>query len=81
MQTDAAREIQRIDEQEESYENFNDLVDKYDELISNPRNPLWSRFAMGTYAPGSTFKPVVASASLEEGAISADTIFNCGGTM
>ena len=36
---------------------------------------------MGTYAPGSTFKPVVASASLEEGTISADTIFNCGGRM
>ena len=61
--------------------DLNDYYDKYDELISNPRNPLWSRFAMGTYAPGSTFKPVVASASLEEGAISADTIFNCGGTM
>ncbi len=56
--------------------DLNDYYDKYDELISNPRNPLWSRFAMGTYAPGSTFKPVVASASLEEGAIRADTIFN-----
>ena len=61
--------------------DLNDYYDKYDELISNPRNPLWSRFAMGTYAPGSTFKPVVASASLEEGTISADTIFNCGGRM
>lgn len=61
--------------------DLNDYYDKYDELISNPRNPLWSRFAMGTYAPGSTFKPVVASASLEEGTISPSTVFNCGGIM
>ena len=61
--------------------DLNDYYDKYDQLIADPRNPLWSRFAMGTYAPGSTFKPVVASASLEEGTISADTIFNCGGRM
>lgn len=61
--------------------DLNDYYDKYDELISNSRNPLWSRFAMGTYAPGSTFKPVVATASLEEGSISADTVFSCNGTM
>lgn len=61
--------------------DLNDYYDKYDELISNPRNPLWSRFAMGTYAPGSTFKPVVASASLEEGTITPSTVFSCGGTM
>ena len=61
--------------------DLNDYYDKYDELISNPRNPLWSRFAMGTYAPGSTFKPVVASASLEEGTITPSTVFNCGGIM
>ena len=61
--------------------DLNDYYDKYDELISNSRNPLWSRFAMGTYAPGSTFKPVVASASLEEGTITPSTVFNCGGIM
>lgn len=61
--------------------DLNDYYDKYDELASDRRNPLWSRFAMGTYAPGSTFKPVVASASLEEGTISADTVFTCNGTM
>lgn len=66
-----------------SYPTFdlNDYYDKYDELASNTRNPLWSRFALGTYAPGSTFKPVVACASLEEGVISDDTIFTCTGTM
>lgn len=64
-----------------SYPTFdlNDYYDKYDELSKNPRNPLWSRFAMGTYAPGSTFKPVTATASLEEGVINSDTVYYCEG--
>lgn len=66
-----------------SYPTFdlNDYYEKYDELASNPRNPLWSRFALGAYAPGSTFKPVMACASLEEGTITKDTVFTCTGTM
>ncbi len=65
-----------------SYPTFdlNDYYDKYDELISNSRNPLWSRFAMGTYAPGSTFKPVTACAALEAGTITANTTYTCVGT-
>ncbi|MDD6727852.1 MAG: penicillin-binding transpeptidase domain-containing protein [Eubacteriales bacterium] len=61
--------------------DLNDYYDKYDELASNSRNPLWSRFALGTYAPGSTFKPVMACAAMEEGTINSDTIFTCTGTM
>lgn len=61
--------------------DLNDYYEKYDELASDSRNPLWSRFALGTYAPGSTFKPVMACASLEEGVISDDTVFTCNGTM
>lgn len=66
-----------------SYPTFdlNDYYDKYEELAANSRNPLWSRFALGTYAPGSTFKPVMACATLEEGVISNDTVFTCTGTM
>lgn len=66
-----------------SYPTFDldDYYDKYDELASNARNPLWSRFALGTYAPGSTFKPVVACAALEEGTISDSTVFTCTGQM
>lgn len=66
-----------------SYPTFdlNDYYDKYDELIADSRNPLWSRFALGTYAPGSTFKPVVACATLEENVISSSSIFTCSGTM
>ena len=59
--------------------DLNDYYDKYDELSKNPRNPLWSRFAMGTYAPGSTFKPITACAALEEGIINASTTHRCVG--
>lgn len=54
-----------------SYPTFDlaDYYDKYEQLATNRRRPLWSRFALGTYAPGSTFKPMMAVASLEEGAI------------
>lgn len=66
-----------------SYPTFdlNDYYDKYEELATNSMNPLWSRFALGAYAPGSTFKPVMACASLEEGTIDSGTIFTCTGNM
>lgn len=38
-------------------------------LEINPGNPLWNRATQGTYAPGSTFKPLTAVASLQEGVI------------
>lgn len=64
-----------------SYPTFDlkDYYDKYKELSTNPRNPLWSRFAMATYAPGSTFKPVTATAAMEEGVIDSDTTYVCEG--
>lgn len=64
-----------------SYPTFDlkDYYDKYDELAQNSRNPLWSRFALGTYAPGSTFKPVTACAALEEGTINENTTYTCVG--
>lgn len=66
-----------------SYPTFdlNDYYEKYDELSKNPRNPLWSRFALGTYAPGSTFKPISACAALEEGVINSSTTHTCVGTQ
>lgn len=64
-----------------SYPTFDldDYYDKYNELASNSRNPLWSRFALGTYAPGSTFKPVTACAALESGKITPSTTYTCNG--
>lgn len=44
----------------------------YSELLDNPARPLINRALMGTYTPGSTFKPCVAFAALQEGAITVD---------
>ncbi|HXP31330.1 MAG TPA: penicillin-binding protein 2 [Stellaceae bacterium] len=48
-------------------------------LISDPMNPLNDKSISGTYAPGSTFKPMMAMAGLEAGAITPDTEFYCPG--
>lgn len=40
--------------------------------MENEAKPLWNRAVSGTYTPGSTFKPLVAIAALETGAITAD---------
>jgi len=42
--------------------------------------PMFNRAIQGTYAPGSTFKPLTAIAGLEEGVITKDTVFYDGGT-
>ncbi|MCD7722958.1 MAG: hypothetical protein LUH82_03265 [Clostridiales bacterium] len=57
--------------------DLEDYYNNYSELASDSRQPLWSRFALGTYAPGSTFKPAMACAALEEGVITESTTFYC----
>ncbi len=54
-----------------------DYYDNYSKLAKNSRQPMWSRFAQGQYAPGSTFKPAMACAALEEGVINENTTFVC----
>ena len=49
------------------------------ELTGDPRNPLSNKAISGTYAPGSTFKPIVALAALAAGAITPETHFSCPG--
>jgi penicillin-binding protein 2 len=49
------------------------------DLVANPRNPLSNKAVAGTYAPGSTFKPMVALAGLESGVITPDTQVGCPG--
>jgi penicillin-binding protein 2 len=49
------------------------------DLVANPRNPLSNKAVAGTYAPGSTFKPMVALAALEAGVITPDTQVSCPG--
>jgi penicillin-binding protein 2 len=49
------------------------------EITTNPRDPLRNKAVAGAYAPGSTFKPMVALAGLESGVITPDTRVGCPG--
>lgn len=53
----------------------------WQELTTDPRNPLSNKVIAGLYPPGSTFKPVVALAALEGGAISPETHITCPGYL
>jgi penicillin-binding protein 2 len=53
----------------------------WQELSTDPRNPLTDKAIGGVYPPGSTFKPVVALAALESGAITPDTAITCPGYL
>ena len=48
-------------------------------LVSDKNRPLYHRAVAGTYPPGSTFKPVVGIASLENRRSSTGTTFDCPG--
>ena len=49
----------------------------YDRLVMDPDRPLLNRAIAGQYAPGSTFKMVTATAGLQEGKITAQTMLGC----
>ena len=57
------------------------LTRDWKRLSSHPRTPLLNRAISGLYAPGSTFKKVVAAAALEAGVISSKTRYKCEGSM
>lgn len=46
-------------------------------LNTDKSAPLWNRALRSTYAPGSTVKPAVATAGLEEGIVKPDTPIKC----
>jgi penicillin-binding protein 2 len=48
-------------------------------LTSKPENPLINRAIQAQFAPGSTFKPLVAIAGLETGAVDDNFSVHCGG--
>ncbi|MBB4265168.1 penicillin-binding protein 2 [Roseospira visakhapatnamensis] len=50
-------------------------------LASNPRAPLRNKALVGQYAPGSTFKMVVALAALESGVVRPDQTVYCPGHL
>ena len=53
--------------------------EEWEAMVRNPRLPLLNRALVGQYAPGSTFKMVVALAAMEAGVISESTSFHCPG--
>ncbi len=55
------------------------LMEDYSDLLADSSSPLFNRALSGTYAPGSTFKPLVALAGLASGGISVGTEFTCTG--
>ncbi len=66
-----------------SYPNY-DISKYYDPdyseyLFDNEDIPMYNRAFDGAFAPGSTFKPCVATAALQEGIIDTETTINCSG--
>ncbi len=57
--------------------DLDDYYKNYSKLAKDSKAPLYNRFALGTYAPGSTFKPMMSCAALQEGVISEDSTFTC----
>jgi penicillin-binding protein 2 len=53
--------------------------DDWERLSNDPGHPMENRAISGQYPPGSTYKPVVAAAALEEGLITPETTFYCNG--
>ena len=51
----------------------------YNKLINDKNNPIYNRAMVGTYSPGSTFKPLVALAGLQEGVITGGEYIDCTG--
>lgn len=55
--------------------------DAYRSLLSDESHPLFDRAIAGEYAPGSTFKPVVAAAALSEGVVNEHTEIESKGSI
>ncbi len=58
--------------------DINRYYEDYGKLISDPNNPLFNRALDGGFAPGSTFKPAMAVAAMNEGLIDKNYTFYCG---
>ncbi len=53
----------------------------YRALLNNPNDPLLDRTIQGQYAPGSTFKLITATAGLQTGLITPNTVFDDTGSI
>jgi penicillin-binding protein 2 len=50
-------------------------------MLADPGHPLQNRCVQGTYPPGSTIKPFLALAALEEGVVGPNWSVNCQGAL
>ena len=57
--------------------DLSELLDDYKSVAEQEDSPLVNRATDGLYRPGSTFKPITATAGLDTGTISGRTEFNC----
>ncbi|MBU1177722.1 penicillin-binding protein 2 [Patescibacteria group bacterium] len=57
------------------------LSEDYERLINDEDKPLFNRVINGVYPPGSTIKPVVAAAALEERVVNEHTIIEDTGSI
>ena len=51
----------------------------YLQIARDPLHPMLNRAVTSRFPPGSTFKPIVASAGLEKGIVSSHSAFSCPG--
>ncbi|MGD8530111.1 MAG: penicillin-binding protein 2, partial [Syntrophobacterales bacterium] len=52
---------------------------EWQSIVDNPLHPLENKSIQGQYPIGSTFKPVVLAAALEDGVVDPNTILSCYG--
>ncbi len=57
--------------------DLSDLLEDYNAVAEQDNFPLINRATDGLYRPGSTFKPVTATAGLDSGIINANSTFYC----
>src|SRR3990170_5603674 len=56
-------------------------AEEWQALVRNPRNPMQSKGVQGTFAPGSTVKPLLVLEALESGAQDPRAAVSCNGSF
>ena len=56
-------------------------VETWNALLSDERRPIQNRAISGQYPPGSTYKPIVAAAALQEGVVDPEEKVFCPGSF
>ena len=75
---DAAEDEEEAQQTDESYKT---LIDRYNQMVMEARLKQWrNRTVSDGYEPGSTFKTITLAAALEEGAVSLEDTWFCGGS-